>query len=255
MKIKILVLLLLVFLQSCKTKEELYYMQDVNAYNNSEVKFSNPTLQPNDILKITVGALVPETAIPYNRISPTMVQSNSLEMMQLEGYLVSIDQTISFPILGAISVEGKTVSQLELDLIERLETGGHLVDPTVNVRLLNAKVTILGEVKIPGTYTFTENNINLLQAFGLAGDLTIHGQREDVVIIREIDGVRTIAHFDLTKSDWLESPYYLIKPNDVIMVNPNGAKVKSAGFFGNPASFVAIASLIISTIVLINSFN
>ena len=230
-------------------------MQDINAYNNTEITYTNPSLQPNDILKITVGALAPETAIPYNRITPSMGQSNSLELMQLEGYLVSLEQTISFPILGEISVANKTITQLETDLINRLESGGHLVDPSVNVRLLNAKVTILGEVKMPGTYTFTENNINLLQAFGLAGDLTIHGQREDVVLIREINGIRTIAHFDLTQSDWLESPYYLIKPNDVIMVNPNGAKVKSASFFGNPASFVAIASLIISTIVLINSFN
>lgn len=228
-------------------------MQDINAYNNSEVKSTNPTLQPNDILKITVGALVPETAIPYNRINQTMVQTNTLEMMQLEGYLVSLAQTISFPILGEISVANKTIVQLETDLINRLETGGHLVSPSVNVRLLNAKVTILGEVKMPGTYTFTENNINLLQAFGLAGDLTINGERNDVVLIREIDGIRTIAHLDLTQSNWLESPYYLIKPNDVIMVNPNGAKVKSAGFFGNPASFVAIASLVLSTIILINT--
>lgn len=228
-------------------------MQDINAYNNSEVKFTNPTLQPNDILKITVGALVTETAIPYNRIAQTMVQTNTLEMIQLEGYLVSLAQTISFPILGEISVADKTIVQLESDLIKRLESGGHLTNPSVNIRLLNAKVTILGEVKMPGTYTFAENNINLLQAFGLAGDLTIYGERNDVVLIREIDGVRTIAHLDLTQSNWLESPYYLIKPNDVIMVNPNGSKVKSAGFFGNSSSFVAIASLLLSSIILINT--
>jgi polysaccharide export outer membrane protein len=253
MKVKILGLFLLVVLQSCKTKKDLLYIQDINAYNNTEVTYTNPTLQPNDILKITVGALVPETAIPYNRIAPTVVQANTPEMMRLEGYLVSLEQTISFPILGEVSVANKTIRQLEKDLINRLEFGGHLVNPSVNVRLLNAKVTILGEVNRPGTYTFTENNINLLQAFGLAGDLTINGEREDVVLIREIDGVRTIAHFDLTKSDWLDSPYYLIKPNDVIMVNPNGARVKSAGFFGNPGSLVAIASLLISTIILINT--
>ena len=252
MKVKLLGLLLLVFLQSCKSKKEIFYMQDINAYNNTEVNYTNPTLQPNDILKITVGALVPETAIPYNRIPPTMLQT-TIEQMQLEGYLVSLEQTISFPVLGEISVANKTITQLETDLINRLESGGHLVNPSVNVRLLNAKVTILGEVKKPGTYSFTENNINFLQALGLAGDLTINGERKDVVLIRELDGKRTIAHFDLTQSDWLESPYYLIKPNDVIMVNPNGAKVKSAGFFGNPASFVAIASLVLSTIILINT--
>ncbi|WP_415376884.1 polysaccharide biosynthesis/export family protein [Patiriisocius sp. Uisw_017] len=253
MKVKIFALLLLVFLQSCKSKKEILYMQDINAYNNTKANYTNATLQPNDILKITVGALVPETAIPYNRIVPTVVQGNTPEMMQLEGYLVSLEQTISFPILGEISVTNKTITQLETDLINRLESGGHLVNPSVNVRLLNAKVTILGEVNRPGTYTFTENNINLLQAFGLAGDLTINGVRDDVVLIREIDGVRTIAHFDLTKSDWLDSPYYLIKPNDVIMVNPNGAKVKTAGYIGNISTLLAVTSLLVTTIILINT--
>jgi polysaccharide export outer membrane protein len=253
MKVKILGLFLLVVLQSCKTKKDLLYIQDINAYNNTEVTYTNPTLQPNDILKITVGALVPETAIPYNRIAPTVVQANTPEMMRLEGYLVSLEQTISFPILGEVSVANKTIRELEKDLINRLESGGHLVNPSVNVRLLNAKVTILGEVNRPGTYTFTENNINLLQAFGLAGDLTINGERDDVVLIREIDGVRTIAHFDLTKSDWLDSPYYLIKPNDVIMVNPNGAKVKTAGYIGNISTLLAVTSLLVTTIILINT--
>lgn len=229
-------------------------MQDINAYNESAVQFANPTIQPNDILKITVGAVLPEMAIPYNKIATGIGQANTLQLMQLEGYLVSAAQTISFPILGEISVANKTISQLEKELINRLEGGGHLVNPNVNVRLLNAKVTILGEVRSPGTYTFTENNINLLQALGLAGDLTINGEREDVVLMREVDGVRTIAHLNLTQSDWLESPYFLIKPNDVLLVSPNGATVKSANWFGNPQNFVAVASLLISTIVLINSF-
>ena len=103
-------------------------MQDINAFNNTELKYTNPSLQPNDILKITVGALVPETAIPYNRINQSMAQTNTLEMMQLEGYLVSLDQTITFPILGAISVANKTIVQLETDLINRLESGRHLVN-------------------------------------------------------------------------------------------------------------------------------
>ena len=253
MKIKCLGLLLLFIFQSCKTKEEIYYMQDVDAYNNKEVKFASPTLQANDILKISVGALVPETAIPYNKIGAGSVQTNSLEIMKLDGYLVSLEQTISFPILGEISVVNKTTSQLEKELVRRLESGGHLVNPSVSVRLLNAKVTILGEVNAPGTYTFTESNINLLQALGLAGDLTINGEREDVVLIREVNGVRTVAHFNLTQSDWLNSPYYLINPNDVIMVNPNGSKVKSAGYIGNVGTLIGVISILLSTVVLITA--
>ena len=105
----------------------------------------------------------------------------------------------------------------------------------------------------PGTYTFTESNINLLQALGLAGDLTINGEREDVVLIREVDGVRTVAHFNLTQSDWLNSPYYLINPNDVIMVNPNGSKVKTAGYIGNVGTLIGVISILLSTVVLITA--
>jgi polysaccharide export outer membrane protein len=255
MKVKILGLLILVLLQSCKTKKDIYYMQDISAYNNTEVNFIHPTIQVNDILKITVGSIVPEAAIPYNRSTSGSVQGNSVELMQLEGYLVSLEQTIFFPILGEISVANKSMTQLEADLISRLKSGGHLVNPEVDVRLLNAKVTILGEVDNPGSFSFTENNITLLQALGLAGDLTINAVRDDVVLIREIDGVRTIAHFDLTKSDWLESPYYIIKTNDVILVNQNGSKVKSANWFGDPSTYFAVAGLLISVIILITSFK
>jgi len=228
-------------------------MQDVDNYNNTAVKYTSATLQPNDILKITVGALAMETAIPYNKISTNKVLANNLELMMLEGYLVSEAQTINFPILGEISVANKTPKQLEKELISRLESGGHLVNPSVQVRLLNAKITILGEVKMPGTYSFTENNINLLQALGMAGDLTINGEREDVVLIREVDELRTVAHINLTQAGFLNSPYYLIKPNDVIIVNPNKARIKSAGFIGTATSVVAIASLLISTIILITN--
>jgi len=232
-------------------------MQDIEAYNNSEVNYVNATIQPNDILSITVGALVPETAIPYNRIagSGTYIKSNTIEMMQLEGYLVTMEQTISFPVLGELSVRNKTPEQLEKHITDLLETGGHLINPTVSVRLLNSKVTLLGEVNRPGTYSFTESNINLLQALGLAGDLTINGKREDVVLIREVDGVRTVAYIDLTKSDWIESSFYNIKPNDVIMVKPNSSKVKSANFVGSFGNILGIASLTLSTIILILSLD
>ena len=232
-------------------------MQDIETYNNSEVKYVNATIQPNDILSITVGALVPETAIPYNRIAGggTSIRSNTIEMMQLEGYLVTMEQTISFPILGELSVANKTPEQLEKHITDLLETGGHLVNPNVSVRLLNAKVTLLGEVKKPGTYSFTESNINLLQALGLAGDLTINGEREDVVLIREMDGVRTVGHIDLTKSDWIESSFYNIKPNDIIMVKPNSSKVKSANFIGSFGNILGIATLLLSTVILITTIN
>ena len=230
-------------------------MQDLDSYSPMELSHNNNTIQIDDILNITIGSLMPEAAFPFNKTIEGIQQINNLEIIKLEGYLVSQDKTINFPILGTISVDGKTTSTLEKDLKKRLESGGYLIDPTVTVRLLNAKVTLLGEVKAPGTYTFTENNMSFLQALGMAGDLTINGNRTDIIIIRNVDGIQTASHLNLTTADWLNGPNQNIKPNDVIVVNPNGSKIKSSAFFGSASSFVAIASLLISTVVLINSFN
>ena len=229
-------------------------MQNLDTYVPNELSYFENTLQVDDILNITVGALMPEAALPYNKsISGKQVQNNNLEVMRLEGYLVSKNKTINFPVLGVISVDGKTIATLEKDLKERLELGGYLKEPTVTVRLLNAKVTILGEVRSPGTFTFTENNMSLLQALGLAGDLTINANRKNITIVRNVDGIYTAKQLDLTSAEWLNGSYAVVKPNDVIVVDPNGSKIKSSGFFGNSGSFVSIASLLISTLVFINS--
>lgn len=252
MKINILAFVLCaLILQSCSTGKEILYMQDASQYNNTKINYTDATIQPNDILKVTIGALIPETAIPYNKITANSVQANNVDVMRLEGYLVSSNSTISLPILGEVSILGETTETLELKIVEMLEKGGHLVNPSVIVRLMNAKVTILGEVNQPGTYSFTEKNITFLQALGLAGDLTIKGKREDIMLIREVDGVRTVSHINITKSDWFDTEAYYIKPNDVIVVNPNNPKVKSAGFIGDSAAVLTIASLVLSTAILL----
>ena len=108
----------------------------------------------------------------------------------------------------------------------------------------------MGEVKTPGTFSFTENNISLLQALGLAGDLTINGSREDLVVLRRLDGLQTTERINLTSSSWLSGPYQMVKPNDVIIVNPNSAKLKTAGYVGNVSAISSIASIILTTILL-----
>ena len=243
--------LLFCSLQSCVSKKKVLYMQDINARDISKVFSSENLFQENDILKIDVTSLEMEASIPYNKVTAGNGMMNSAELMQLNGYLVSKNKTINFPVLGEISVEGKTTNDLEVSLKQRLESEGHLIKPNVSVRLLNAKITILGEVKKPGTYTFTENNISLLQALGLAGDLTIDGNRQDIILIRIADGQRTTTKLDLTSSSWLTSPYQNIQPNDVIIVNPNSKKIKSAGLVGNIATALSIASILLSSIILI----
>ncbi|MGJ8592107.1 MAG: polysaccharide biosynthesis/export family protein [Aquaticitalea sp.] len=245
------ILVVICLFSSCANKKEILYLQDSEAYNNTVINYSTPTIQPNDILKITVGTLEPEVAIPYNRTIGNAGNGGGIELMKLEGYIVTPENTISFPEIGEVSTKGKTILQLQKDIKTKLEVGGHLVNPTVNVRVLNAKVTILGEVRNPGTFNFTEQNITLLQALGYAGDLTINGKREDVLLMRETDSLRQISHIDLTSAELLISPFYQLKPNDVIYVSPNEPKVKSAGFVGNVGTFISVFSILLSTILII----
>ena len=237
-------------LQSCVSKKQMLYLQDLDSVNSQEITYNNHTLQVDDILKISVGALMSEAALPYNNFTAGSVVANNIDVMKLDGYLVSQNNTINFPVLGELSVKEKTAQDLENDIKKLLVDGGYLINPNVTVRLLNAKVTILGEVKRPGTFSFTENNISLLQALGLAGDLTINGSREDVVVLRRVDGVQTTTRINLTSANFLSGPYQMVKPNDVIVVNPNSAKLKTAGYVGNVSTILGITSVILTSILL-----
>ena len=240
----------LIILQSCVSKKEIYYMQDISEKSEFDILTNNYFIQPNDILKIDVGALNPETALPFNKYS-NLQQIQNVEIMKLQGYMVSANKTIQFPILGEISVSKKSTTDLELFMKNILEKDGHLINPTVSVRLLNAKFTILGEVNQPGTITYTEKNISLLQALGFAGGLTINADREDIILIRDTDGKRISTNINLTESAWLNGPYQNIMPNDVIVVNPNASKVKTAGYIGDLSGILGIASILLTSIVII----
>jgi polysaccharide biosynthesis/export protein len=244
-------LVLLIFFSSCISKKQVLYLQNLKNIDVSKTNIIHHTFQENDILKIDVTSLETKASVPYNKVPTSMGIGNSINLLQLSGYLVSNKKTIKFPVLGLISVAGKTTEALESYITDRLKSEGHLINPNVSVRLLNAKVTILGEVKAPGTYTFTENNMSFLQALGLAGDLTIDGDRKNITLIRESDGQRTTSNLDLTSAIFLSSLYQNIQPNDVIIVNPNSKKVTSAGLIGNISTILSIASVLLSTIILI----
>ena len=246
-----IVFLVFIALTSCATKKDIWYLQDVQDYDGTIVNYSTTTIQPNDILRITVGTLVEEAASAFNMSPQNQAGGANIELMQLQGYLVTTGNTIDFPQIGTISTFNKTVLQLQEDIKNLLEEKALLKDPTVSVRILNAKVTILGEVNAPGTYTFAEENITLLQALGTAGDLTINGRREDVKIIREMGENRQVTTVDLTTAKFFDSEFYQIKPNDVIVVNQNGPRVKSAGFITNIGGLISLASILFTTIVLL----
>lgn len=227
-------------------------MQDAEVFANADIPYTNSLIQPNDVLRIDVSALIPASTIPYNK-GGNSAAAATVELLQLQGYLVSEDLTINFPVLGILSVKDQTTQEFALHLKNLLETGGHLKAPTVDVRLLNAKVTILGEVKAPGTFNFTEQNITLLQALGYAGDLTINGKRDDILVMRDELGIRQISHIDLTSAEWLESPYYFVKPNDVIVINQNDPKVKTAGYIPSLTALLGVMTVSLSLVLLLTN--
>lgn len=225
--------LLLVFI-SCSTKRDILYFQDIKDKPETEIIYTQNKIQVNDNLMITVTAINPESALPFNATFYNAGSGgNGQNAMNFNGYLVNADGNISMPILGNIQVLGKTTNEVE-DLIEKiLIDQGQLTNPSVIVRVTNGKITILGAIGGPGTYPILEPNITLLQAIGYAGDLSMSGKRNNILIIREKDGKRTYGNIDMRKTDWFNSEYYYIKPNDIIYVYPNGPMVKSAGYITN----------------------
>ncbi|WP_255554270.1 polysaccharide biosynthesis/export family protein [Mesonia aestuariivivens] len=244
---------LLAMMASCATKKKVVYFQDSASMANVNVDsiYQHPKIQVNDLLKIDLTALEPETLLPF-RFQKTVAQQPTnmrLELLQLEGYLVDQQGSIQYPGLGLVQVGGKTTQEVQALLEKQLSK--FVKDVHVKVRLVNFKFTVLGEVKAPGTYTITEETINLPQALGMAGDLTIQGERESVLIFRQEEGVLTSKRIDLTSTDWIDSSYYYLRPNDMVYVEPNGPRVKSAGFIGNVGTVVSVVSILLSTAVII----
>ena len=243
-------MLLLLFVQSCSTKKQMLYLQDLDNYSNSTLTYTTTKIQPNDILKIDVSDLNPVVAAPFNINVGSNVQS-SLEMMKLTGYLVNPQGNITMPVLNEINVGGLTPTNVEVKIKERLIKEGYLVSPTVLVRVLNNKFTILGEVKSPGVIPFIEESISVLDAIGLAGDLTYSGIRKDVMLIREVDGKRLVYHIDLTTASWMSDPDYRIRQNDVIMVKPNKLKANSGGLIKDPLQVISLVASLVAVVLLI----
>lgn len=248
-----LIIVCMALLCSCTSKKDLLYFQDAQQYHETLARSSMGKIQLNDILSIDVGALVQESAMAYNMNTGygENTQMMGIDMLRVKGYLVNQDGEIKFPILGNVPVAGLSIKEVEVYLEKLLGDGGHLVSPKVTARLLNAKFTVLGEVNNPGTFTFTEQFITLPQALGYAGDLTINGRRDEVLLLREVNGTRTVYHLDLTTANWLNDPIFSIRQNDIIVVNPNNVKIKSAGFVGNSGTVFTITSLILSTVILL----
>jgi polysaccharide export outer membrane protein len=246
-------LVLLAFGSCIDTKKATYF----NNLQDSVIKFSDkmvPIIHKNDLLNISVSSLNPEASTIFNAPSlPATVTSTATgSTYQTVGYLVNEDGDLVFPVLGTIKAEGLTVKQLVDYLSKELSDKKLLVDPIITVRFINFRVTILGEVGHPTVITVANERISILEALGLAGDLTVYGKRDNVLLIREEQGEKIIRRLNLNSSTILTSPYYYLKSNDVIYVEADKDRLRSVSntrqllpVFFSALSFLTIVAEII----------
>ena len=271
MKKKSIVILMAAFaLASCQSYKRVPYLQSyesltdkgykeivINEVNGQDTLY-DARIQPKDLLSITVNTTDPQAAAPFNLTVQTPIniaQANTYVTSQpaLQQYLVSNDGEINFPVIGKLKIGGLTKTTAENLIRERLRP--YLKEtPIVTVRMSNYKISVIGEVNRPGTFTISNEKVNLFEALAMAGDMTVYGIRSNVKLIREDNnGQRNIISLNLNEQNILHSPYYHLQQNDIIYVTPNKTKAKNAGisnsttiWFSVVGTLVSLASLIVT---------
>lgn len=237
----------LLFSMSCASKKELVYFQEQEQQQLLDsVLIVEPTLQVGDLLTIQVSSIDPIGAATFNLYESSSVVNSYPKPMN---YLVKSNGTIAFPVLGDLIVKDKTTKEVTDQLTKALTE--YLNKPIVNIRITNFKITVMGEVKVPGTYAVPGERITIIEALGLAGDLTIQAKRNNVLLIREEQGKRTFITIDLTNKKLFNSPYYYLLQNDVVYVEPNKAKINSSAVGSNAGIILSSISTLISLIAIL----
>lgn len=243
----VLMILNVMIVSSC-AKRNLSYFNDIDNskdFTISDDKFMAPKIIPGDLLEITVTTINPESNLLFNygvvrdeagAASP--VSNNA----KIEGYLVDPKGEIEFPILGKVKVAG--LDREETKMLLKNQLSSLVVDPKVEVRFLNFRITVIGEVSNPSSFIVSNERITVLEALGLAGDMTVYGLRENVLLIRETANGKTIHRFDMGNKALLSSPYYYLRQNDVIYVEADKSKLVQASVNPNILAIVSIMSSI-----------
>ena len=243
-------LLFIAALVSCSSGAKITYLQNVDAKPSEEKTLKyEPILQPDDLLSIIVSAQNPESTIPFNL--PQIQGNYGINNNQngIKTYLIDNEGEIDFPVIGKVKLGGLVRSQAN----KKLESlvSDYVKNPGINLRILNFKISVLGEVSRPGTFSIDSERITLLEALGKAGDLTIYGKRTDLLIIRENNGIKNYQRVDITKADFVSSPFYYLTQNDVVVVNPNKTKINASAVGPNSTVILSSISLLVTIAVLL----
>lgn len=250
-KINLGIISILLFMQ-CVSKKDIVYLQfdDIDTKNiNNDYQLH---FKPDDMIQIIVSAENLESVMPFN-LSVVAFQSTTgmaFGQPQQQAYLVDKNGYIEFPVLGSLKVGGLTRVEVIRLLREKLDPS-YVKDPIINIFITNFKVTVQGDVLRPGTFTVPNERLSIFDALGLAGDLNISGNRENVLVIREENGTKNEYRVNLMSKKTLTSPVYYLQQNDVVYVEPNYAKAQDAAYTRNTGLFISLASVLISLLTVI----
>lgn len=245
---------IVLIMSACKAPEKVLYLQDLNQQLEQTLSQSfNVKIQKDDLLQINIFADNPEVTKPFNLIAQLSSMGTNVSNSDESAYLVDMNGCIELPILGKISVLGLTTQEVKNLIEKRLQKSNLIKNPVITVRILNFKVSVLGEVQRPGVINVKGERITILEALSEAGDLTIQGRRDHVAVIREVNGKRTVNYLDLKSKDIFESPYYYLKQNDVVYVEPNNGKTAQYrnNQVNNVGVWLSVLSSMMSVITLI----
>ena len=250
----------IILLTSCTPQKEMVYFpgmaetEDIIQTIPDSLKNFQSTIEPDDMLAITVSALDPNAVAIFNLPTSNFLAAGTTQMITtptLQTYTVDNEGYIDYPVLGKVKAAGMTREELTVKLKE--EIGKYIENPIVNIQCTNYKFTILGEVTKPGSYEFGSERITILDAIGQANDMTIYGNHTNVLLIREKDGTRSFHRLDLTQPDIFTSPYYYLQRNDIVYVEPNKARQGASRYSQDKQYTVSIVSAITSAASVIVS--
>lgn len=253
-------LLLLPFLlTACQSYKKVPYFQNVEVVNEAEQqeKLYDAKIMPKDLLTIVVSCTNPELAIPFNLTVASnagiAVSTSSYVTTQpvLQPYLVDNEGNINFPVLGELKLGGLTKREAEQLIIDKLKP--YMKEtPIVTVRMVNYKISVIGEVTRPGTFTISNEKVNLLEALAMAGDMTVYGLRDNVKLIREdANGKQQIVTLDLNNAETILSPYYWLQQNDIVYITPNKAKARNSDVGNSTSLWFSATSILVSVVSLL----
>ena len=240
----------LLFFSSCVPKKEVIYFQNAKDFETIvDTDTFAPKFKVNDVVSIFVSTFNMEAVQPFNLFIGGANTANP----QFIDYLVDVEGNIDFPVLGKIKLLGLSVQETQELFKEKLSL--YLKDPIVNIRILNFRVSVIGEVNRPGRYEVSGQRITILEALALAGDLTIKGNRTDVLVIRDFSGTKTYTKVDLTNKELFNSPVYYLTQNDVVYVVPNNSAISSASGDTRIGTIISVTSFLITTALIFVTRN